>query len=335
MGMSMQAGAAAPRASRTSAGKGGAAPMVGGPTNGSVMDKSSWAYTQALQDANAMRGLDGNYNVGGPATQVRDTRNIDRGGVSVDGSGYIRKGIDRYMNPYTDSVINATRQDLMRTNNIMQDQNAADAISAGAFGGSRHGLVEAETNRNTQDIMAQASADLRSRGFDTAAGLSAQDIANQQQTRQFNAGQNFQRQMYNINNDISRKEFNANQAMQGQLSNAGLGLQADMFSAGVPGQRASLLSGLAGQGFNFGRQLNADQAGAGTQMQQLQQAILTGGANQFSEYMNSPYQSLAALSGSLSGNPLQAATTTNQTYNPGKGQTIGAGAQTIGTLKGL
>jgi len=74
------------------------------------------------------------------------------------------------------------RQRQMAMGNI-----AGSAQAANAFGGSRHGIAEAETNRGFADEMGQVSAQLRDRGFNTAmtgfmgdsALMQAGDIANQ------------------------------------------------------------------------------------------------------------------------------------------------------------
>jgi len=78
------------------------------------------------------------------------------------------QAIAQYMNPYTDSVINQNIQDLDRARQIAMLSNADGANRAGAFGGSRHGLVESETNRNYLESVARNSANLRRQGFDNA-----------------------------------------------------------------------------------------------------------------------------------------------------------------------
>lgn len=50
--------------------------------------------------------------------------------------------INQYMNPYTQNVIDRTQQDITRQQQMAQNQLGAQATSAGAFGGSRHGVAE-------------------------------------------------------------------------------------------------------------------------------------------------------------------------------------------------
>jgi hypothetical protein len=90
----------------------------------------------------------------------------------------IASGISGYTNPYTSEVIGNATNDVNRLTQMQQQQNAANAARSGAFGGSRHGLVEATTNSEAQRNLADMAGNLRMQGFNTAANLSGQDIAN-------------------------------------------------------------------------------------------------------------------------------------------------------------
>ena len=88
--------------------------------------------------------------------------------------------IQAYMNPYTQEVIDTTMGDLERQRLMQQNIGGAQATAAGAFGGSRHGIAEAETNRAFADQAARTSAQLRNLGFQTAS-QQAQQAAIQNQ----------------------------------------------------------------------------------------------------------------------------------------------------------
>jgi hypothetical protein len=90
----------------------------------------------------------------------------------------ISAGISGYMNPYTNEVIGNATNDVNRLTQMQQQQNAANAARSGAFGGSRHGLVEATTNSEAQRNLGDMAGNLRMQGFNTAANLSGQDINN-------------------------------------------------------------------------------------------------------------------------------------------------------------
>lgn len=123
--------------------------------------------TEALLDAQAM------------ARDAETTRAM-RGAQLVladellGGPERVAAGINAYMNPYTQSVVDTTLGDIERSRQMAQAQNAAQAARASAFGGSRQGLQAAETDRAALEQAARTSAALRQSGFTTAAGL-AQD----------------------------------------------------------------------------------------------------------------------------------------------------------------
>ena len=76
--------------------------------------------------------------------------------------------IQAFQNPYTQQVVDTTMQDMERGRVMAMNQLGAQATQAGAFGGSRHGVAEAETNRGYFDTLGRTMAGLRSDGFNTA-----------------------------------------------------------------------------------------------------------------------------------------------------------------------
>lgn len=71
-------------------------------------------------------------------------------------------GYQQYMSPYQQSVIDQATQALQRQAQIAENQRAAQATQAGAYGGARFGVQEAEAEaglgRNIADITAQLQA---------------------------------------------------------------------------------------------------------------------------------------------------------------------------------
>jgi hypothetical protein len=71
-------------------------------------------------------------------------------------------GYEQYMSPYQQSVIDQATQALQRQAQIAENQRAAQATQAGAYGGARFGVQEAEAEaglgRNIADITAQLQA---------------------------------------------------------------------------------------------------------------------------------------------------------------------------------
>ena len=94
--------------------------------------------------------------------------------------------LDPYMNPYTENVINTSLQDIERARQMQVLQNNSNATMAGAYGGDRAALVNAESNRASQDVAARTVADLRDRGFNAAADLYGQDADRSMQAQEAN-----------------------------------------------------------------------------------------------------------------------------------------------------
>lgn len=287
-------------------GAGGAATAPGGAAGkGGAAGQGAYGtmdpYTQAATaQGNAMGATQG--AMGAMGTPGFGTYGANR----QQGPGAIARGMDRYMNPYTQDVIDANRADTMTSLQQAQSMNGANAQAAGAFGGSRHGLVEATTAADAIDNLSRQTAGLRQQGFDTAAALSGQDVANRMAVR--GANQNA------IN---TARQFNAGQAMAGQQ--------------GVM-QGAAQLAGLGAQSFGYGNTLQGQQAQQGQQGQDMANALLGQGAGMFDRYVNQPTDLLNIRLGSLGVNPLTRTGTQTGTsqYNPGAMDWLGMGMGAMG-----
>jgi hypothetical protein len=93
--------------------------------------------------------------------------------------------IGAYQSPYQQQVIDATMQDIQRQADIARGSAQDRAIRAGAFGGSRSAILEAESQRPFAEVMARTSAEQRERGYGQALRAAESDIARQQQMAQF------------------------------------------------------------------------------------------------------------------------------------------------------
>lgn len=112
-------------------------------------------------------------------------------GAAGQAAGYtpqMMPGMDRsaYMNPYMDEVANRTMMDMDRQRQMMMQGLGDQAARAGAFGGSRHGVTEAETNRGFGDLFGNQMAQMRMSGFDNASGLMQADANRAMQGQQLN-----------------------------------------------------------------------------------------------------------------------------------------------------
>ena len=89
--------------------------------------------------------------------------------------------IARYQDPYTEQVLEPALADIQRRQDIAQQRAQSRAIRAGAFGGSRSAILEAEATRPFAEEAAQTIAGLRSRGFGQALSMAEADAARRQQ----------------------------------------------------------------------------------------------------------------------------------------------------------
>jgi hypothetical protein len=92
------------------------------------------------------------------------------GALGATGAAMAGPQINRFMNPYTQSVTNQALADLERQRQMQGMGTAAQAHQAGAFGGSRHGVADALTNEAFARQAAQTAANLNMQGFNTALG---------------------------------------------------------------------------------------------------------------------------------------------------------------------
>jgi len=100
----------------------------------------------------------------------------------------LQTDISAYQSPYTQQVIETTLGDIRRERDIAQRQAQESAIRAGAFGGSRSAIMEAEATRPYIQEAARTAAGLRQAGYGQALGAAESDLARQMATRGFQRG---------------------------------------------------------------------------------------------------------------------------------------------------
>ena len=123
------------------------------------------------------------------------------------------------MNPYNQQVVDATLRDVGNAAMMGQNQLDAQAQAAGAYGGSRHGIAQAEALKGYQQQALDQVSRLRQQGyqqsinnaFNAASGL--QNVGNQAfgmgntlADRQMQQGQMQQQAMQNLIN-AGRQQF--------------------------------------------------------------------------------------------------------------------------------
>jgi hypothetical protein len=213
----------------------------------------------------AMRGLTTQY----------DTGDFNAGRFDQGAAQY-------YMNPYMQSVVDMQQQDAQRQADIAGTQRNAQAVGAGAFGGSRQAIMDAEAARN----LATQKGAIQSQGLNTAFNQ-AQQQYNTDQARQMGAQQAYEQS----------RQYGAGLGMQG--------LQTALQGAGALGQLGQTQYGQQIGNINLQNQM-------GGQQQQEQQAILNQQIQNYAAQQQNPMMQLANMSNLLRGMPMQSATT--QTY---------------------
>ena len=79
-------------------------------------------------------------------------------------------GVADYMNPYKQSVIDEAMKQIDKQGAQAMQKMNAQAVGAGAFGGSRAGVQAAETQGNIQDARARTIANMMAQGYDKSLG---------------------------------------------------------------------------------------------------------------------------------------------------------------------
>ena len=113
-------------------------------------------------------GLVGSYSpfIGGAAGQTYGAQAALGAGLGAlaDPSA----AMSQYYNPYTSEVIDQAMGDIARAGEIQRRGIGAQAVGAGAFGGSRQAIAESELGRNVLDQQARTAGQLRQSGFQKA-----------------------------------------------------------------------------------------------------------------------------------------------------------------------
>lgn len=281
-----------------------------------------------------------------PGAYQAGTFNTGLGGIG---------SVQDYMNPYTTGVTDIAAREARRQADIGRQSEQARLAQAGAYGGSRQAIMEAERQRNLNQQIGditekglQSAYDraLAQRAQEAQLGLEAQRMG--EQSRQFGAGQGMQAAQLGAQYGLeglraqeSARQFQEQQRARSAEQAAQYGLEAQkaaeqskQFGAkyGLEGlgqqlQAAQLLGSLGTQQQQAGIAGLREQLSAGEKQQQLAQSPLDFAYQQFQESMKYPYQQTSYMQSLLQGLPLAA-----RPYDSGQS---GLGAMLSGGLSGL
>lgn len=206
-----------------------------------------------------------------------------------------------YMSPYMQQVVDINKREAQRQADIAGTQRGAKAAGAGAFGGARQAIENAEAQRNLSTQM----GDIQNKGMQDAYG---------QAMSQFNAEQQQAQQAAQLREQSSQY-------------GAGLGMQGGQLALGAAGQLGTLGGQYAGQMLDINKLQNQ----YGGQQQGQAQNILNAQYQDFLSAQQRPYQQMAFMSDTLRGLPLTQQSQSMFTPPPStSSQAVGLGTAALG-----
>ena len=230
------------------------------------------------------------------------------GGILGSAQAYDPNQAASYMNPYQQQVTQNALGEMRRQADIAQTGAAAQAVGAGAFGGTREGVQRAETERGVQDLMQQRIMQDYANNYAQAQQAAMQGFESQQQ-RQLAGGQAL--------GQAGMQFANLGQGIGGLTAQqAGV----DINKAGALGNLGSQMGSLGTQYGALGQatqQLGAADTGllmglGGLERQNEQAQIDAIRSTQMQESM-APYQQLGFVSDIYRGAPTTSMALTAQT----------------------
>jgi len=234
----------------------------------------------------------------------------------------------QYMDPYMESVIQQQYKDLQREGDMAKLGANAGSVGAGAFGGSRQGVQQAEMNRNVLDQKMRTGSQLRSAGYQMAQQQS-QNAFEQAKARQAQQSQ-LTGQLGQMGADVGLRYGQ----MAGQLGLAGQELAGNLAlnygQQGIQGaqQRADIgtrQAALGELGQNMMTKGTETMYTLGGRQQAQQQAELEAQRSNKMAQLYEPYQRLGFLSDIYKGTP-----TTQQTVTSSSSANVSPFQQYLG-----
>tara|TARA_B100001057_G_scaffold493075_1_gene586823 strand:+ start:2713 stop:3807 length:1095 start_codon:yes stop_codon:yes gene_type:complete len=252
---------------------------------------------------------------------VRDIRNVNTGSI-------LDRNLNNYMNPYTDQVIDKGLRDInkYRQMSLMSDQDAA--IGSNAYGGSRSGILEAETNKNFNEQAADFVTDARQSAYQDAMAQARGDMDLASAESRFNAASDKDMGLmdYNLLSDSNKYAFDiARDNLDSR--NLFMGKQADLDES-----KRNFDYGAYTDLLNTQYMASDDLARSGALQRGMAQQQLDDDYSEFMRKQNQPYTNLAASTSAISGVPVLINTEGTRTSKQklGLGDAIGFGADLFG-----
>lgn len=224
-----------------------------------------------------------------------------------------------YMSPYLQNVVDIEKREAQRQADIARTGRGAQFAKAGAFGGARQAIEEAEARRN----LATQMGDIQARGLQSAYDRAGQMFATDEaraaqygmQSALANLSNEQQAAVQNQAAQLQTQGLSTSQALQAALANqqayqnaANLSEQSRQYGAGLGLQGLQAAMTGAGQLGNLGQNIYGQYTGnidlqnrLGLQQQQQMQQMLNANYQDFLNAQNQPYKQLGFMSDLLRG----------------------------------
>jgi len=227
-------------------------------------------------------------------------------------------GISAFFNPYEEAVVGQVQEDFDKARRVSDIGQAAQAVGAGAFGGSRAAVTQQEALRNLDEAELRALGQLRQQGYGQA--LQAAQGAQEAQQRRALTGGSYLGNLGSTFGQLGQRDIEL-------LGNLGQGI------SGLGVQEANLGSTAS----NLLRGDISALSGFGGQEQLLQQNVLDAVRQTNLERQQLPFQSYGYLSDVLNRVPTNESTmkTNTSPQQSGLAQAIGYGITGLGALAGV
>ena len=262
----------------------------------------------------------------------------------MQAGSFTGQAAQQYMNPYLQAALNPQIAEVRRQEAITQSQDAGRAAQAGAFGGSRSFIMDAERARNTGQQIADITGQGYARAFDTAQG-------------QFNTEQNMRQRIAEVGLDQFNKEqaglrtdeaarrgqFNTeaerlaafDEARRGQFNEEERRqMQFDEYGRNQFNEEERRRIDAAEADRRYGLSALRDMSAAGAAERDIAQQGITADYLQYQQEQQYPYEQLQFMQSMLEGLPVAAKT---QSYvAPGSFQELsGASGGVLALLRSL
>jgi len=202
---------------------------------------------------------------------------------------------ESYMSPYIQSVLQSQIAEARRADEIARQSRAAQAVAAGAFGGTRQAVQESEAARN----LARLEADIMAQGLQSAYTTAQQQFNAEEQARlaaqQANQAAGLQTSLANLSAEQQARVTNQAALLQAQGMNQEAALR-----AALSNQQAQLTAGQQNLAAQLATQELGTQAGLQAALANLNAEQQARVANQAAQLQASGMNQEAALRAALS-----------------------------------